>query len=142
MGSQPFHRGVHEIGDDVLRMVEFDRREEAGIAGDVGNREICRFSLRKHGDLQRNRFPPIVPMHSLSYRAACGRGPEKPAASRTGKALSKQMILTVGGRQMAGRTAFLTGKQFYARQLRDAKIKPLVETFDDEPLDLYAKACG
>jgi hypothetical protein len=39
-------------------------------------------------------------------------------------------------------TAEATGKQFYVRQLRDAKIKPLVETFDDELLDLYAKACG
>jgi hypothetical protein len=55
-GSQPFHHRVHEIGDDVLRMVEFDRREEAGIAGYVGNREICRFSFGKHGDLQCNRF--------------------------------------------------------------------------------------
>ena len=35
-----------------------------------------------------------------------------------------------------------TGKQFYVRQLRDAKIKPLVETFDDEMLLVYAKACG
>ncbi len=35
-----------------------------------------------------------------------------------------------------------TGKQFYVRQLRDAKIKPLVETFDAEMLELYAKACG
>ena len=35
-----------------------------------------------------------------------------------------------------------TGKHFYVRQLRDAKIKPLVETFDDEMLVLYAKACG
>ncbi len=35
-----------------------------------------------------------------------------------------------------------TGKHFYVRQLRDAKIKPLVETFDDELLVLYAKACG
>ena len=34
------------------------------------------------------------------------------------------------------------GRQFYARQLRDAKIKPLVETFDDELMVLYAKLCG
>jgi uncharacterized protein (DUF2252 family) len=33
-------------------------------------------------------------------------------------------------------------KQFYVRQLRDAKIKPLVETFDAELLSVYAKACG
>jgi len=28
------------------------------------------------------------------------------------------------------------------RQLHDAKIKPLVETFDAEMLDVYATACG
>ncbi len=39
-------------------------------------------------------------------------------------------------------TASMTGKQFYVRQLRDAKIKPIVETMDGETLDLYAKRCG
>ncbi len=34
------------------------------------------------------------------------------------------------------------GRQFYVRQLRDAKIKPLVETFNADVLDLYAMACG
>ena len=34
------------------------------------------------------------------------------------------------------------GRQFYARQLRDAKIKPLIETFDAELLDAYAEGCG
>lgn len=33
-------------------------------------------------------------------------------------------------------------RQYYVRQLRDAKIKPLVETYDAEMLALYAKACG
>ena len=34
------------------------------------------------------------------------------------------------------------GRQFYVRQLHDAKIKPLVETFDAEMLDVYSMACG
>jgi hypothetical protein len=34
------------------------------------------------------------------------------------------------------------GHQFYVRQLHDAKIKPLVETFNAEMLDAYATACG
>src|SRR5208282_3635248 len=34
------------------------------------------------------------------------------------------------------------GRQFYVRQLRDAKIKPLVETFDAETLRVYARLCG
>ena len=33
-------------------------------------------------------------------------------------------------------------QKFYVRQLRDAKIKPLVETMDAESLSLYAKMCG
>ncbi len=39
-------------------------------------------------------------------------------------------------------TTPLTGKQYYVRQLRDAKIKPLVETMDRETLNLYATRCG
>lgn len=34
------------------------------------------------------------------------------------------------------------GVHFYVRQLRDAKIKPLIETFDEDMLDLFAKTCG
>jgi uncharacterized protein (DUF2252 family) len=34
------------------------------------------------------------------------------------------------------------GRQLYVRQLRDAKIKPLVETFDAEMLEIYAAMCG
>ena len=33
-------------------------------------------------------------------------------------------------------------KHYYVRKLRDAKIKPMVETFDAELLRVYAKACG
>jgi uncharacterized protein DUF2252 len=34
------------------------------------------------------------------------------------------------------------GRHFYVRQLRDAKIKPLIETFDAEDLLIYGEACG
>ena len=40
---------------------------------------------------------------------------------------------------------WLTGpndRQFYVRQLRDAKIKPLIETFDAAVLKTYGEACG
>ncbi|MBS0638460.1 MAG: DUF2252 domain-containing protein [Proteobacteria bacterium] len=39
-------------------------------------------------------------------------------------------------------TAQANGRQFYVRQLRDAKIKALVETFDKTLLTVYARACG
>lgn len=34
------------------------------------------------------------------------------------------------------------GREFYVRQLHDAKIKPSLETFDAEMLDAFAQACG
>ena len=34
------------------------------------------------------------------------------------------------------------GRELYVRQLRDAKIKPLVETFNRGMLETYAEACG
>jgi hypothetical protein len=40
------HR-AHEIGDDVLRMVEFGRGEEARIAGNIGDDEAGQLRRRK-----------------------------------------------------------------------------------------------
>ena len=34
------------------------------------------------------------------------------------------------------------GRQFYIRQLRDAKIKPMVDTFSASDLAVYAQWCG
>ncbi len=36
----------------------------------------------------------------------------------------------------------MEGRKLYARQLRDAKIKPLIETFDAEALLVHGEACG
>ena len=42
-----------------------------------------------------------------------------------------------------GWTTGLDGTHYYVRQLRDAKIKPMVETFDADMLrHYYARACG
>ena len=34
------------------------------------------------------------------------------------------------------------GRQFYIRQLRDAKMKPMVETFDAADMAVFAQWCG
>ena len=39
---------VHDVGDDVLGVVEFDPGHEVRVAGYVGDHETSRFSLRKH----------------------------------------------------------------------------------------------
>ncbi len=41
-----------------------------------------------------------------------------------------------------GWTRSENGKHFYIRQLRDVKIKPLVEVYDAPTMAIYAEACG
>ena len=82
-GPQSLHHRVHEIGDDVLRVLELDRREEAGVAGDIGDREIRCLGFGKHGVLQRNR-PSVSPTRSLPYRAAQGTANYGPASGKVG----------------------------------------------------------
>ena len=53
-----------------------------------------------------------------------------------------QRLIQPAGDIFLGWVTGQQGKQFYLRQLRDAKIKPLIETFDEEMLSIYAKACG
>ena len=80
-GTQPFHHRVHEIGDDVLRMLEFDRREEVGIARDSA---IAKYAASAFGSMGRppTRSGPSDRADAQSVtRAPCGRGPEKPPPS-------------------------------------------------------------
>jgi len=41
-----------------------------------------------------------------------------------------------------GWTTGPNNRHFYLRQLRDVKLKPLVETYDSEMLSIYGKICG
>ena len=53
-----------------------------------------------------------------------------------------QRLMQTASDIFLGWTTGLNGRHFYVRQLHDAKIKPLVETFGAEVLDVYAQACG
>ena len=72
----------------------------------------------------------------------------EPYAAKSAHAHQGQRVV-VGQRMMqASSDIFLgwmtgpNGRHFYVRQLRDAKIKPAVETFDEELMFVYAKMCG
>ena len=39
-------------------------------------------------------------------------------------------------------TSSTSGRQYYVRQLRDAKVKVVVEVMDGDRLDMYARRCG
>jgi hypothetical protein len=42
------HNRVHQIGNDVLRVIEFDTGEKAGVAGNIRDQETGGFGFRKH----------------------------------------------------------------------------------------------
>src|SRR6516164_8186168 len=64
------HR-VDEIGDNVLRVVEFDPRKKARIAGDIRDREIGQFRFRKHRNSPKAELSrlPIGLCHVMSRKA-------------------------------------------------------------------------
>lgn len=53
-----------------------------------------------------------------------------------------QRLMQASSDIFLGHTIGPLGNQLYVRQLRDAKIKPLVETFNRGMLKTYGKACG
>lgn len=53
-----------------------------------------------------------------------------------------QRIMQSASDMFLGWTEGAAGRHFYIRQLRDTKIKPLVETFNAEPMRKYALLCG
>ncbi|MCE2898131.1 MAG: DUF2252 domain-containing protein [Betaproteobacteria bacterium] len=70
----------------------------------------------------------------------CGRLPFAHSGERV---VFGQRLLQAGADIFLGwMTGGFTGKHFYVRQLRDAKIKPMVEIMKPVNLRAYASACG
>jgi Uncharacterized protein conserved in bacteria (DUF2252) len=59
--------------------------------------------------------------------------------SRAARIVTGQRLMQPASDIFLGWITAPNGRQFYVRQLHDAKIKPLVETFDAEMLDAYAR---
>ncbi len=63
-------------------------------------------------------------------------------ANRGQRVVMGQRLLQSASDVFLGWTAGAAGRHFYVRQLRDMKIKPLVEIFDAEAMAQYAGMCG
>lgn len=71
--------------------------------------------------------------------AHAGKSPYKHAGQRV---VMGQRLMQSSSDIFLGWVTGLEGRELYVRQLRDAKIKPLVETFNRGMLATYGKACG
>jgi uncharacterized protein (DUF2252 family) len=63
-------------------------------------------------------------------------------ANRGQRVVMGQRLMQSASDVFLGWTAGVSGRHFYVRQLRDMKIKPLVEIFDAEAMAQYAGLCG
>jgi uncharacterized protein (DUF2252 family) len=63
-------------------------------------------------------------------------------ANRGQRVVVGQRIMQSASDMFLGWTENSIGKHFYVRQLRDTKIKPLVEEFTPERMKAYARMCG
>lgn len=63
-------------------------------------------------------------------------------ANRGQRVVVGQRIMQSASDMFLGWTENTIGKHFYVRQLRDTKIKPLVETFNPQRMKAYTAMCG
>jgi uncharacterized protein (DUF2252 family) len=125
------------------RHLLFDRYRLADVAvkvvgvGSVGT--YCGIALMVSGNgdplfLQYKEARPSV------LEPYCGR---LPFAHDGERVVFGQRLLQAGSDIFLGwMTGGFTGREFYVRQLRDAKIKPMVEIMKPANLRDYASACG
>ena len=72
--------------------------------------------------------------------ACCGRMPMRHHGARV--VFGQRLLQASSDIFLGWMTGRLSGRHFYVRQLRDAKIKPMVEVMRPENLAAYAGACG
>ncbi|TCO82644.1 uncharacterized protein (DUF2252 family) [Plasticicumulans lactativorans] len=65
-----------------------------------------------------------------------------PYACRGQRVVVGQRLMQSASDIFLGWTVSPSGRHFYVRQLRDMKIKPMVELFDVDVMTAYAEACG
>ncbi|MFL5809371.1 MAG: DUF2252 family protein, partial [Flavisolibacter sp.] len=138
--EEAFQRYAQTLGGE--KRILFDQYRFVDIAvkvvgvGSVGR--ICGISLRMTADneplfLQVKEAAPSV-LEKFTRKCAFENNGQRVVAG--------QKLMQAATDIFLGWSTGTTGRHFYVRQLRDMKIKPLVEIFDEETLLDYARLCG
>jgi uncharacterized protein (DUF2252 family) len=140
MFDQLFHDYRESLPDDRRMLIDRYRLVDAAIKvvgiGSVGRR--CWIVLMMSGGNDPLFLQVKEAVHSVLEPYAGGS-----AYSHQGqRVVAGQRLMQPVSDIFLGWTTAPDGRQFYVRQLRDAKIKPLIETFNLEMLEVYARACG
>jgi uncharacterized protein (DUF2252 family) len=138
--DQLFHAYRESLPDDRRMLLDRYRLVDAAIKvvgiGSVGRR--CWIAL-----MMSARNNPLFLQFKEAVDSVLEPYAGKSAYRHHGqRVVMGQRLLQPASDIFLGWVTAPTGHQFYVRQLHDAKIKPLVETFDAEKLDVYATICG
>jgi len=124
------------------KRILFDQYEFVDIAtkvvgvGSVGR--LCGISLRMTADKE-----PLFLQVKEAVASVLEPYTRKSIFQNSGqRVVHGQKMMQAASDIFLGWGTGVQGRHFYVRQLRDMKIKPLVEVFEDETMMDYAKLCG
>jgi uncharacterized protein (DUF2252 family) len=135
-----FHAYRQSLSDDRRYLIDRYRLVDAAIkvvgVGSVGRRCWIALMLSEGGN-------PLLLQFKEAARSVLEPFTAESAYSHQGqRVVAGQRLLQPVSDIFLGWTSAANGREFYVRKLHDAKIKPLVETFNAEMLEIYAEACG
>jgi uncharacterized protein (DUF2252 family) len=138
--DQLFHTYRESLSDDRRMLVDRYRLVDVAIkvvgVGSVGRRCWIALMMSEGNDPLFLQFKEAVQSVLEPYAGRSGFG------HHGQRVVMGQRLMQPASDIFLGWTSAPNGRQFYVRQLHDAKIKPLVQTFNAEMLDVYAQACG
>ena len=135
-----FHAYRESLSDDRRCLIDRYRLVDAAIkvvgVGSVGRRCWIALMMSEGGD-------PLFLQFKEAARSVLEPFTAESVYSHQGqRVVAGQRLLQPVSEIFLGWTTASNGREFYVRKLHDAKIKPLVETFNAEMLELFAEACG
>jgi len=138
--EQLFHAYEKSITDDRRILLDQYRLIDAAIKvvgiGSVGRRCWIALMMSDGNDPLFLQFKEAVDSVLEPY---AGKSAYRHHGQRV---VEGQRLMQPASDSFLGWVTAPTGRHFYVRQLHDAKIKPLVESFNAEMLEVYSMACG
>jgi uncharacterized protein (DUF2252 family) len=104
--------------------------------GSVGT--ICGISLW----MSANNEPLFLQIKEARHSVLAPYAGESIYQNQGQRVVAGQKLMQAASDLFLGWTSASIGREFYVRQLRDMKIKPLVELYDEKTMMGYARICG
>lgn len=138
--DEVFEHYYESLGDEKKMLLEQFKYQDiaAKVVGVASVGTLCGISLRMTVD-KEPLFLQVKEARTSVLEPFAGKSRYENRAQRV---VNGQKLMQAAPDLFLGWAASSTGRHFYIRQLRDLKIKPMVEIFDDKHMLGYARLCG